>query len=176
MLGQFDLVGIPPAPRGVPQIEVAFDIDANGIVHVSAKDLGTGKEHKIQITGSTTLDKNEVEKMKEEAKRHESEDKARKERIEAENNADSVIYQTRKVLDEFKDKIDASTKQKIEEKIKDLEEARKDSDAETINQKIADLNKIAQEIGAKMYQEAAAQPGKNSDDDNVVDAEFKEKK
>jgi molecular chaperone DnaK len=182
-LGHFDLMGIPPAPRGVPQIEVAFDIDANGIVHVSAKDLGTGKEHKIQITGSTTLDKNEVERMKSEAKQHEAEDTQRKERIEAENNADTVVYQTQKVLDEFKDKIDAGTKNKIEAKIKDLEEARKTAEPSVIKQKIEELNKVVQEIGTKMYQDAAQQQEqhqhkgkKHPDEDNVVDAEFKEKK
>src|SRR3989338_6627493 len=121
-LGQFDLVGIPPSPRGIPQIEVAFDIDTNGIVHVSAKDLGSGKEHKIQITGSTKLNKEEVERMKQEAKSNEAEDKKKREMIEAENNADSVIFQTKKVMDEFKDKIDEATKKNIEEKIAELEE------------------------------------------------------
>ena len=179
-LGQFDLVGIPPSPRGIPQIEVAFDIDTNGIVHVSAKDLGTGKEHKIQITGSTKLNKEEVEKMKEEAKKHEAEDKKKKEMIEAENNADSVIFQTKKVMDEFKDKIDEATKKNIEEKIAELEEARKSADPQKINHKIDELNKVVQEIGTKMYQEAAkhAQHNKSNKkgEDDVVDAEFKDNK
>ncbi|MDO8510593.1 MAG: molecular chaperone DnaK, partial [Nanoarchaeota archaeon] len=107
VLGHFDLVGIPPAPRGVPQVEVTFDIDANGILHVSAQDKGTGKEHKIKITGTGNLSKNEVEQMKEEAKKHEAEDAKKKEKIEADNNAEAVLFQTRKVLDEFKDKVDA---------------------------------------------------------------------
>ncbi len=190
-LGQFDLVGIPPAPRGVPQIEVTFDIDANGIVHVSAKDLGTGKEQKIQITGSGNLNKEEVERMKEEAKKNEAEDEQRKAKIEAENNADAVIYQSRKVLDEFADKVDAETKKKIEEKLAAVEEARKSGDSQEINKKIEALNKAMQEIGSKMYQQAGskgggqagagsdAEAGKKAagiDDDNIVDAEFKEKK
>lgn len=179
VLGQFDLVGIPPAPRGVPQIEVTFDIDANGIMHVSAKDLGTSKEQRIKITGSSSLSKDEVEKMKEEAKRNEAEDLKRKDKIEAENNADAVVYQTRKVLEEFGDKVDAALKSKIEEKIKAVEDARKEGEPGAINKKIEELNKIVQEIGAKMYQDAAAkqsaEKGPKSDDDNVVDAEFKEK-
>ncbi len=194
LLGQFDLVGIPPAPRGVPQVEVTFDIDANGIVHVTAKDLGTGKEQKIVITGSGALSKSDVEKMKEEAKKFEAEDEQRRAKIEAENMADSVLYQSRKALEEFGDKVDADTKKKIEEKLKELEEARKEGDPNTINKKIEALNKAMQEIGSKMYQEAAAKQGSGGkradagsdaeagkraagrDDDNVVDAEFTEKK
>jgi len=178
VLGHFDLMGIPPAPRGVPQIEVTFDIDANGIVHVSAKDLGTGREQRIQITGSTTLSKADIEKMKQDAEKHEADDKKKKEKIEAENQAESVIYQTNKMMDEFKDKIDEATKKKLEAGIKELEEARKSGNPGEINKKIEELNKTAQEIGAKMYQEAAAkaQQSKSDKDENVVDAEFKEKK
>lgn len=184
LLGQFDLIGIPPAPRGVPQVEVTFDIDANGILHVSAKDKGTEKEHKIKITGSGNLSKNEVERMTEEAKKHEDEDERMRAKVEADNNADAVLFQTRKVLDEFKDKIDASTKDKIEKKVKELEEARKADDAEAINRKIEELNKTVQEIGAKIYQDMAAQQQSapqeetsgSGSDEKVVDAEFKEKK
>jgi molecular chaperone DnaK len=199
LLGQFDLVGIPPAPRGVPQVEVTFDIDANGIVNVSAKDLGTGKAQQIKITGAGNLNKSEVERMKDEAKKYESEDKKRREKIDAENNAESVIFQTKKVMEEFKDKVDASVKSKVEEKIKELEEAKKSGEPEQINQKIEELNKAVQEIGTKMYQEAAAKQAqssphspssgqeedqseedspkkKSSKKDKVVDAEFKEKK
>ncbi len=186
-LGQFDLMGIPPAPRGVPQVEVTFDIDANGIVNVAAKDLGTGKQQKIQITGSTTLSKEEIERMKDEAKEHEAEDEKIKAKIEAENNADSVIYQSKKVLEEYKEKVDAKTKGKIEDKVKELEDARKDGNPETINHKIEELNKVIQEIGTKIYQEAAAkqqqgaasendESASSNNDDNVVDAKFKEKK
>lgn len=188
MLGQFDLVGIPPAPRGVPQVEVTFDIDTNGIVHVSAKDRGTGKEQKIQIMGSSSLSKEDIERMKQEAEKNAADDEKKKAKIEADNNAEAVIYQTKKVMEEFKDKIDADTKKKIEDGLKALEKAKSAGESETINKKIEELNKIVQEIGTKMYQEAAAQQTaqqkqKGSDDkekkkaeDNVVDAEFEEKK
>lgn len=183
VLGQFDLVGIPPAPRGVPQVEVTFDIDANGILHVSAKDKGTGKEQKIKITASSNLSKEEVEKMKEEARKNEAEDSKKKAKVEAENNSEAVIMQTKKVLEEFKDKVDTDTKKKVEDKIKELEDAKKEGDPEKINAKIEELNKVVQEIGAKVYQEAAAAQKEQTDkkdetakDDNVVDAEFKETK
>ena len=187
VLGQFDLVGIPPAPRGIPQVEVTFDIDANGILHVSAQDKGTGKEHKIKITGTGNLSKDEVEKMKEEAKKNEAEDAKRKTKIEADNNAEAVIFQTKKVLEDFKDKVDAATKKKIEAKISELETAKKESDVSTINAKIEELNKTVQEIGSKIYQEMAAKQqqqsppnseeasGDNGSSENVVDAEFTEK-
>ena len=182
LLGQFDLMGIPPAPRGVPQIEVTFDIDANGIVHVGAKDLGTGKEQKIQITGAGTLSKEEIERMRQDAEKNAADDEKKKAKIEAENQAEAVVYQTRKMLDEFKDKVDASTKKKIEEKLALVEEKRKEGNPEEINKAIDDLNKATQEIGAKMYADAAkaqqaSSPGKESaEDENIVDAEFKEKK
>lgn len=185
ILGQFDLVGIPPAPRGVPQVEVTFDIDANGILHVSAQDKGTGKEHKIKITGTGNLSKTEVEKMKEEAKMHEAEDAKKKEKIEADNNAEAMLFQTKKVLEEFKDKVDAETKKKIEAKISELETAKKEGNVQEINAKIEELNKTVQEIGAKIYQEMGAKPqhsadsgdaSNSEDNEKVVDAEFKEKK
>ncbi len=188
VLGQFDLVGIPPAPRGVPQVEVTFDIDANGILHVSAQDKGTGKEHKIKITGTGNLSKDEVEKMKEEAKKNEAEDAKRKAKIEADNNAEAVIFQTKKVLEDFKDKVDAETKKKIEAKISELETAKKEGDVSAINAKIEELNKTVQEIGSKIYQEMAAKQQQRSppnseeasndttgDSEKVVDAEFTEK-
>ncbi len=200
-LGQFDLMGIPPAPRGVPQIEVTFDIDANGIVNVSAKDLGTSKEQRIKITGAGNLSKAEVEKMRDEAKKNEAEDEKKKQRIDAENNADSLLYQTAKVLDEFKDKVDAGTKKKIEDCMHRLEDARKSGNVDEITKCTEDLNKQVQEIGMKVYQDAAAQqqqqPGNESsskdqhdhhknhkghkaaaseDGESVVDADFKEKK
>lgn len=200
LLGQFDLVGIPPAPRGVPQVEVAFDIDANGILDVSAKDLGTGKRQQIKITGTGNLSKDDVEQMRQEAEKNAAEDEKRKAKVEADNNAEAVIFQTKKVLEEFADKVDAGTKKKIEEKIKELEEAKKEGEPAEINKKIEELNKVVQEIGSKIYQEAAAKQGKGktggkgagagnedsgessgedsgSDDkgDKVVDAEFKEK-
>ena len=191
-LGQFDLVGIPPAPRGVPQVEVAFDIDANGIVNVSAKDLGTGKQQEIKITGSGNLNKDEVEKMRQEAEKNAAEDEKKKAKIEAENNAEAVVFQTKKMLEEFKDKVDADTKKKIEDKIAEVEEARKSGDPEVINPKIDELNKVVQEIGQKVYAEAAAKqqqeqakageagneekPDNGKNGEKVVDAEFTEKK
>jgi molecular chaperone DnaK len=193
VLGQFDLLGIPPAPRGVPQVEVTFDIDTNGIVNVSAKDLGTGKQQEIKITGSGNLNKDEVEKMRQEAEKNAAEDEKKRAKVDADNNADAVIFQTKKALEEFKDKIEEKTKKDIEGKIKDLEEAKVSGNPEEINKKIEELNKVVQEIGAKMYQEAAAQQQaeqaksgdakteKNPEDkgangEKVVDAEFTEKK
>ncbi len=200
VLGQFDLMGIPPAPRGVPQVEVTFDLDANGIVNVSAKDLGTGKEQRIKITGASNLSKAEVEKMREEAKKNEAEDEKKKLRIDAENNADSLLYQTQKVLDEFKDKVDASTKKKIEDSMHHLSDARKSGNVDEMVKCTEDLNKQVQEIGMKVYQDASAQQqsqesdessskdkhghknhkghksAASGDDDSVVDADFKEKK
>ncbi|PIN76569.1 molecular chaperone DnaK [Candidatus Woesearchaeota archaeon CG10_big_fil_rev_8_21_14_0_10_36_11] len=182
-LGQFDLMGIPPAPRGVPQIEVTFDIDANGILHVSAQDKGTGKEQKIKITGSSNLNKDDVERMKEDAKKYAAEDEKKKAKIDAENNADAVIFQTKNVLEEFKDKIDAGTKKKIENSINAVEDARKSGNPDEINKKIDELNKVVQEIGQKVYADAAAkqqaEAPKNEKGENgekVVDAEFEEKK
>jgi len=192
LLGQFDLVGLPPAPRGVPQIEVTFDIDANGIVSVSAKDLGTGKEQSIKITASGNLNKDEVEQMRKDAEKYAAEDEKKKAKIEAENKAEAVVYQTKKMLEEFKDKIDAKTKKQLEEKISEVETARKKGNPDNINKAIEELNKVAQEIGTKMYQEAAAKQqaeqaqqakdqstektNNNNKDEKVVDAEFKEKK
>ncbi len=188
LLGQFDLVGIPPAPRGVPQIEVTFDIDSNGIVHVSAKDLGTQKEHKIQITGAGSLSKDEIEKMRKDAEQNAANDAKKKEKVEAENKAETVIFQTRKMLDEFKEKIDDATKKSIEEKMSAVEEAKKSGDVAQINSSIDELNKVAQGVGTKMYQEAAAKQAEEqkaksaqegndaTKDEKVVDAEFTEQK
>jgi molecular chaperone DnaK len=187
-LGQFDLVGIPPAPRGVPQVEVTFDIDTNGIVNVSAKDLGTGTEQKIQITGSGNLSKDEVEKMREDAEKNAAEDEKKKEKIEADNNAESVIFQTKKVLEDFKDKIDADTKKKIEASLKEVEDAKTKGDPTEINAKVEELNKVVQEIGQKVYADSAAAqqaeaakagaetPKEEKKDEKVVDADFEEKK
>jgi molecular chaperone DnaK len=186
-LGQFDLVGLPPAPRGMPQIEVTFDIDANGIMHVSAKDKGTGKEQKIQITGSSNLNDADLERMKQDAEAHAEEDAKKKEQIELENQSDQIIYQGRKQLEEFKDKIDASTKEKIETELKALEEAKQKKDYDAMKAKLEELNKAMQEIGKQIYEaQAKEQAAKNAeasesvnpkaaDGEEVVDAEFKEK-
>jgi molecular chaperone DnaK len=184
VLGQFDLVGIPPAPRGIPQIEVTFDIDTNGIIQVSANDKGTGKKQNIKITGSGNLNKEDIEKMCEEAKKYEVEDAKKKAKVEAENSAEAVIFQTKKMFEEFKDKIEKDTKTKIEVLVSALEELRKEGNPDLINPKIEELNTLVQEIGTKIYQEAAAKDQaksvkaseKKQEEDEVVDAEFKEKK
>jgi molecular chaperone DnaK len=178
LLGQFDLVGIPPAPRGVPQVEVTFDIDVNGIVSVTAKDKATNKEQSIKITGSTNLSKEDIERMKKEAEQHEKEDKEKAEKIETENHAQSLVNQTEKMLDEFKDKVDKSVKEKIEEKIKTLKEGIGKDDTETLKKKIEDLNKVVSEIGAKMYQEAQAGEQASAgtqNEDGSVNTDFKDK-
>ena len=180
ILGQFDLLGIPPAPRGVPQIEVAFDIDANGIVNVHAKDLGTGKEQKIQITGSGNLSEAEIKKMEEEAKLHAAEDEKLKEKVEMENNADTIIRQGRQQLEEFGDKIDQKLKSKIDKELSELEDVRKKDNVELLKRKLAEVEKVLQEIGAQVYQQGQQPPegkGKKSgkvDEEKVVDAEFVE--
>ncbi|MBT3406174.1 molecular chaperone DnaK [Candidatus Woesearchaeota archaeon] len=186
-LGNFDLVGIPPAPRGVPQVEVTFDIDANGIVNVSAKDLGTGKQQQITVTASTKLNKDEVEKMKKEAEAHASEDEKRKEEIETINTADTLVYSTEKTLKEFEGKVDEAKikgiKDKIDELKKLLEPEQKNVAA--LKAKIEEVNKVAQEAATELYQKAAAEQaekqkeapsedGKKEED--VVDAQFKEEK
>ena len=152
-LGRFILDGIPPAPRGVPQIEVTFDIDANGILTVTAKDKATGKKQSIKITGSTGLSKEEIEKMKEEAKKHEEEDKKLKELIEARNRADSLVYTAQKSLKEMKDKIPSDEKKKIEEKIKEVKEVMQKDSKEEIEKKTAELSAALQEIGKHMYEQ-----------------------
>ncbi|MCG8702247.1 MAG: molecular chaperone DnaK, partial [Bacteroidales bacterium] len=129
-LGTFDLTGIPPAPRGIPQIEVTFDIDANGIVNVSAKDLGTGKEQKITVTGGSGLDKDEIEKMVQEAEKHKEEDAKRREKVEVMNNAESLIYSSEKMLSEYKDKVDEETSGKIKKEVEELKELVKGEDVE----------------------------------------------
>ncbi|MFH1209315.1 MAG: molecular chaperone DnaK [archaeon] len=185
-LGQFTLDGIPPAPRGLPQIEVTFDIDANGIVHVSAKDLGTGKEHKIIVTGGSGLPKDSVEEMLKEAEKNAEQDKKKKEEIELRNNADTLIYSTEKLLKEYSDKIDQETKEKIEKAIEELKEAVSSNNSSKIKQKIEKLQETAQEIGIKMYQKAqqsqqfqennkeAKEKKEKPKGDNVVDAEVVE--
>ena len=175
-LGRFDLVGIPPAPRGVPQIEVTFDIDANGIVNVSAKDLGTGKEQKITITGGSGLNKDEIDKMLKESEKYKEEDKKRKESIEVKNNAESLVYSTEKMLNEYKDKIDKETKEKVEKEISELKELLKNDDIEKIKSKLEEIQKISQEIGTKMYQQTSQESNTEKEEtkekkDNVEDAQ-----
>ncbi len=160
-LGRFHLDNIPPAPRGVPQIEVAFDIDANGIMKVSAKDKATGKEQSIKITSSSGLSNEEVEKMKEEAKKHAAEDSKKKEEVEVRNTADNLVFQTKKQIEEFGDKLPADAKSKLEAEITKVEDALKTNDSATIKAASDNLNKIWSDISQKMYQQQGAegQPG-----------------
>jgi len=184
-LGTFHLDGIPPAPRGVPQIEVTFDIDANGILNVSAKDLGTGKEQKISITGSSGLSKEEVEKMQKEAEVHAEDDRKAKETIEIRNNADNLAYQCEKQLKELGDKVDGASKKNIEDSIEKVREALKGDDADAIKAAYDDLQAKFQEVTTAAYKAAAASAGPAPDaasgasadepqpkKDDVVDAEF----
>ena len=167
-LGRFDLVGIPPASRGVPQIEVSFDIDANGIVNVSAKDLGTGREQKITITGGSGMDKAEIEKSIQDAEKFAEEDKKKHEAVEVKNQADTLVYSAEKMLSEYGDKVDAATKENIQKEIDALKESMNTNDTAAIQKQLDAVNKVVQEIGAKMYQQTA----EAKQDDTVVDAEF----
>ena len=189
-LGIFNLDGIPPAPRGVPQIEVIFDIDANGILHVTAKDKGTGKEQKIHIEAGSGLSKEEVEKMKAEAKANEATDKAEKEKVEKMNQADSLVFQTEKQLKEYGDKIPADKKGAIEQAAEKLKEAHKAQDLAGIDTAMATLNAAWTAASEDMYkstQEGGAQPGPDGGDhahtadanasaDNVTDVPYEEVK
>ena len=157
-LGKFHLVGIPPAPRGVPQIEVTFDIDANGIVNVSAKDLGTGKEQKITITSSSGLNKDDIDKMVREAESHADDDKRKREEIEARNRADSTVYQIEKVLNENRDKISESDVKAVEAAIADAKKALEEGGVDRINKAADALNQASHKAFEAMYK-SAGQPG-----------------
>ena len=177
-LGRFQLTGIPPAPRGVPQVEVTFDIDANGIVNVSAKDMGTGKEQKITITASTKLSDEEIEKKVKEAEKHAEEDKKRKESIEVKNNADSLVYQTEKTIKDLEGKITDEEKSKVESKLEELKKALESDNIEDIKKKTEELTTEFHTLSQKMYQQTAAdgqgagEEAKENNDDDVVDADY----
>ncbi|MBW2094981.1 MAG: molecular chaperone DnaK [Deltaproteobacteria bacterium] len=188
-LGRFQLVGIPPAPRGIPQIEVTFDIDANGIVHVSAKDMGTGKEQSIEITASSGLSEEEIEKLVKDAEVHAEEDKKRRELVDARNMADSLIYSTEKSIKEVGDKIDTATKDQINQSIEKLKKAMEGENAEEIKRLSDELTQASHKLAETMYAQASqqqqAQAGGGSTgtsgggaaaDDDVVDADFEEVK
>ena len=177
-LGRFELSGIPPAPRGVPRIEVTFKIDANGIVHVSAKDLGTGKEQKITITSSGGMSNEEIDRMVKEAETHAAEDKKRKEEVEVRNNADSLVYQAEKAIKEVGEKADKALVEKVQKAADQLKESLKGTDIEKIKADTEELTKPLYEMSAAAYQEAegaqgAPQEQTEAKDDNVVDAEYK---
>ena len=185
-LARFDLTGIPPAPRGVPQIEVTFDIDANGIVNVSAKDMGTGKEQSIKITASSGLSEEEIQRLVKEAEAHASDDKKKQELIEARNKADSLIYGTEKSLKDLGDKVASDTKSEVEARIADLKKAMEGEDITAINNAAEALSTASHKLAEQLYQQqgaagaagAAGQPGgqQNKGDDDVVDADFTEVK
>jgi molecular chaperone DnaK len=184
LLGQFDLVGLPPAPRGMPQIEVTFDIDANGIVSVSAKDKATGKEQQIRIQASGGLSDSDIDRMVKDAEAHAADDKKRKEAVEARNHADGLVHSTEKNLKEFGDKVPADQKTKIEADVKALKDVLDSGDAELIKSKTEALTASAMKLGEAMYKAqqdgaqgagdagAAAAHGQNAD--GVVDADFEE--
>ncbi len=181
-IGRFELADIPPAPRGVPQIEVTFDIDANGILNVGAKDLGTGKEQSIRITASSGLSEDEIDKMVKDAEMHSSEDKSKRELIEARNQADSLVYTTEKAVKEHGDKLDEETKKGIDSALEDLKKAMEGDDLEAIKSKTEALATASQKLGEILYQQAqgeAAAGGEGEAEggdqkDDIVDAEFEE--
>ncbi|HEX6596886.1 MAG TPA: Hsp70 family protein, partial [Acidimicrobiales bacterium] len=179
-LGKFQLVGLPPAPRGVPQIEVTFDIDANGIVHVSAKDRGTGKEQSMTITGQSSLNKDEIQRMVRDAETHAEEDRRRREEAETRNQADTLVYQTERMLRDYADKIGPDEKSKIEEALKNVKEALRGSDMGAIRQAHEQLMYATQTFAQKLYENAGSDGdgaggggfGAGPNDDDVVDAEI----
>ena len=200
-LGRFDLVGIPPAQRGVPQIEVTFDLDANGIVHVSAKDLGTGKEQSIRITAPKKLSKEEIDKMVKDAEKFASEDEKKKEQVEVINQADNLAYATEKSLKDYGDKVSQAERADIEAKLNDLKTAIKDKNTERVKKGMEELTKASHKLAEEVYKQAAAKqqqkagpkeqtaqdnpreeqekssgsgPASGGKGDDVIDAEFKE--
>jgi molecular chaperone DnaK len=185
LLGQFDLLGIPPAPRGIPQIEVSFDIDANGILHVSAKDKATNKEQSIRITSSSGLTEEDINRMIHEAEDHAQDDKNRQALAEAKNKADSLIYATEKTMKDNGDKVDGMTRTRIENAIIDLKDAIKGDNPDTINHRMDALTQASHKLAEMMYASAKEAAGKASGPDegpgdakpdDVVDAEFEEVK
>ncbi|GAB6036355.1 molecular chaperone DnaK [Fundidesulfovibrio butyratiphilus] len=191
-LGRFELTGIPPAPRGVPQIEVSFDIDANGIVNVSAKDMASGKQQSIQITASSGLSEAEIQRLIKDAEAHADDDKKKQATIEARNHADTLVYTTEKSLRELGDKVEPATKSEIEAKVELLKEAMKGEDAEAIKRATDELSQVSHKLAEKLYQQQAGQPGAQGGpqpgegpeaggagpgkDEDVVDADYTEVK
>ena len=181
-LGRFQLVGIPPSPRGIPQIEVSFDIDRNGVINVTAKDLGTNNEQKIEITSKSNLSDDEIEQKVKEAEKHAEEDKQIREMVETRNQAESFIYATDKAIKDLDDKVDDDTKAKVEESKEKLEAAMKEDDLDGLKKALEDFQQASQTIGQMAYQQAAEEQAKNQtegpdsevDDDNVVDVDYEE--
>jgi molecular chaperone DnaK len=187
-LGRFELVGIPPAPRGVPQIEVTFDIDANGIVNVSAKDKATSKEQSIQITASSGLNKEEIDKLIKDAEMHADEDRKKRELVDARNHADALIYSTERSIKDLGEKVDAATKTQVEEAAEKLRKAMEGDNAEEIKRLSEALTSASHKLAEAMYQQASQAEGQKQDaqsaggaraakpDEDVVDADFEEVK
>jgi molecular chaperone DnaK len=193
-LGRFELTGIPPAPRGVPQIEVSFDIDANGMVNVSAKDLGTGKEQSISIQPSSGLSEEEIDKMVKEAEAHAEEDENKRKLIEARNQADNLIYSTEKSLRDLGDKVETGLKADIDQKIEALKKTMEDEDVEAIKKSTDELSQASHQLAQKLYEQQQQQgqqsgegssdneqsqqgtSGQGQDDEDVVDADYTEVK
>jgi molecular chaperone DnaK len=183
-LGMFDLTGIAPAPRGIPQIEVSFDIDANGIVNVSAKDLGTGKQQSVQITGGSALPKDDIEKMVRDAEEYAEEDRKRREEAEVRNQADSLVYQTEKFLGENEEKVPEDIKSEVREALAEVKKALESNDTEAIKTASERAAQVSQKMGTAIYQQAQAQQASSQsesadgsssgtqDDDEVVEAEI----
>jgi len=174
-LGRFHLDGIPPAPRGIPQIEVTFDIDANGILHVSAKDKATGKEQSIRITASSGLSKEEVEKMKRDASEHAADDKKKKESVEIRNQADNLVFQTKKQMEEMKDKLSSDARSKLESAIKVVEDAVASNNTDQMKSATESLNKVWNEVASELYQKASQQPGAGPQESGTQQAKTDEK-
>jgi molecular chaperone DnaK len=187
-LGRFELVGIPPAPRGVPQIEVTFDIDANGIVNVSAKDKATGKEQSIQITASSGLSKEEIDKLIKDAELHADEDHKKRELVDARNHADALIYSTEKSIKDLGDKVDQTTKSKVAEAVEKLRKAMEGDDKDEIRRLSEELTTASHKLAEAMYQQASQSEGQKQgaasaegaraakQEEDVVDADFEEVK
>jgi molecular chaperone DnaK len=180
-LGRFRLDGIPPAPRGMPQVEVTFDIDANGILHVTAKDKATGKEQKVTITASTNLNKGDIDRMVQEARSHEAEDKKRRELIDARNTADSLVYQTEKALRDLGDKVPSAERGTIESKISDLKSAAQTEDVSRIQRASEEVQQAFHALSQQLYAQGQPQPetpgGPSAPDnggDDVIEGEVKE--
>ena len=183
-LGRFQLLGIPPAPRGIPQIEVSFDIDRNGVINVTAKDKGTDNEQKIEITSKSNLSDEEIEEKIKEAEKHADEDKSARELIETRNQAESMIYATDKAIKDLGDKVDEETKSKVESSKEKLEEVMKEDDLDSMKKALEEFMEASQSIGQMAYQQAAeeqasneqagAEPTETVDDDNVVDVDYEE--
>ena len=174
-LATFELTGLPPAPRNVPQIEVAFDIDANGIVHVSAKDLGTGKEQSMTITGGGTLSKEEIDRMMADAESHAEEDRTRREEAEVRNQAESLVFSTEKFIKENEDKLPAEAKENVEGPLADLKKALEGTDLEAIKAGVEAVATTSQALGSALYaenQNAEAAGEAPAGDDDVIDAEI----